>query len=127
MKSGFTIPLATLVEKTKDDIHTVARKATLQLFSSVVAMSPVDSGRFKANWNVSYGTPDLSVTGSTVTARADEEAAKALTLPIGGVMYLSNGLPYGRRLEYEGWSKQAPAGMVRVSAARFADYVNGLA
>ena len=39
----------------------------------------------------------------------------------GNVVYLTNNLPYAQRLEYEGWSKQAPAGMVRVNMARIAD------
>jgi hypothetical protein len=38
------------------------------------------------------------------------------------VIYLTNALPYARRLEY-GWSKQAPSGMVRISAMRFAEAV----
>jgi hypothetical protein len=80
-------------------------------------------GRFRANWNVSYGAPDFSTTESTQKERVFEEARKAMTLPVGGLVYLSNGLPYGPRLEYEGWSKQAPSGMIRVSALEFQDYV----
>lgn len=169
--SRWSIPLESLVEKTKLQLDTVARKATLDLFSAVVLRSPVGNpdlweanqeaafnreaarafaevdgkrapsakklrkdfpnvagkgyvgGRFRANWNVSYGTPDDSVTESTVKGRADAEAAKALTLPVGGVVFMTNGLPYAKRLEYEGWSSQAPAGMVRISALQFGDYV----
>jgi hypothetical protein len=36
----------------------------------------------------------------------------------GEIIYLTNSLPYARRLEY-GWSKQAPAGMVRITVANF--------
>lgn len=80
-------------------------------------------GRFRANWNVSYGAPDESVSEATDKARAIAEAAKALSLPIGGITWMTNGLPYAYRLEYEGWSKQAPAGMVRISSTEFGDHV----
>lgn len=80
-------------------------------------------GRFRANWNVSYGTADESVSEATDKARAIAEAAKALSLPIGGITWMTNGLPYAYRLEYEGWSKQAPAGMVRISSTEFGDHV----
>lgn len=80
-------------------------------------------GRFRANWNVSYGAPDTTTTESTNKQRGLDEAKKAMTLPIGGVTFLCNALPYAHRLEYEGWSKQAPAGMVRISALEFADYI----
>ena len=35
-----------------------------------------------------------------------------------------NSLPYIRPLEYEGHSKQAPAGMVRVSVTEFQTFVD---
>jgi hypothetical protein len=35
-----------------------------------------------------------------------------------------NALPYGPRLEYEGWSSQAPAGMVRISVVEFQTFVD---
>ncbi|PLC06404.1 hypothetical protein CY658_05050 [Variovorax sp. RO1] len=34
-------------------------------------------------------------------------------------IYIVNNLPYGPRLEYEGYSKQAPAGMVRITVAEY--------
>ncbi|MBT2326123.1 HK97 gp10 family phage protein [Variovorax paradoxus] len=120
--AGFSIPLAKLAEKLKLDLETVARKATLDVFRAVAIRSPVRSGRFKANWNVTYGVPDYSTTASTDKGRADAEVAKVLTLAVGGVVWLANGLPYGPRLEH-GYSQQAPAGMVRLAATEFSDYV----
>ena len=116
--SGWTIPLQRLTEKAKGDLATVVRKATRDAFTRVVLKSPVDTGRFRANWNFSVGAPDYSVTPSTNQARGQTEAAKALAMQVGTIAYLSNGLPYARRLE-NGWSKQAPAGMVRTTVAEF--------
>jgi len=145
--AGWSIPLDKLAEKVQGDLETVARKATLELFTAVVRMSPVDTGRFRANWNVSQGAPDTAVTESTDKGRAQTEVNKVQTLPIGGVTYLSNSLPYAVVLEYGqypnppkmgskkrgeagmavhvrgGYSMQAPQGMVRISAMQFNDYV----
>lgn len=96
---------------------TVEKKFPLQTGKGYVG------GRFRANWNFSYDVPDGSFTDSTSKARGMQEASKAATMNIGGVAYLSNGLPYAKRLEFDAWSKQAPAGMVRVSAMEFDDHL----
>lgn len=119
--SGWSIPLDKLAARTGLKLDTVARKVTLDLFTSVVQKSPVDTGRFKANWNVGT-TPNVSFTASTNASRGLSEAQKAIGIPAGGVVYLSNGLPYARRLEY-GYSRQAPAGMVRLSVREFRQFV----
>lgn len=76
----FSVPLAALAEKVKLDIDTVARKATLDLFSSVVQRSPVDTGRFKGNWNYSQNTLDASTTDGANQARGLTEAGKAAAI-----------------------------------------------
>lgn len=134
----FSIPLQQLAEKMKADVDMVVRKSTMQVFSAVVSKTPVDTGRARANWNVSRGNADATTTESTDQARGQAEAAKALNEPAGGVVFLANGLPYIRTLEYggypnppkngkgktvNGYSKQAPAGFVRTTAAEFSDYV----
>lgn len=136
--AGFSVPLAQLAAKVKLDLDTVVRKSTLEVFGAVVKKSPVDTGRFRANWNVSHGVVDTSTTASTNQGRAVTEVQKALTLPTGGVVYLANSLPYARVLEYGeypnppkkgkgktagGFSRQAPQGMVRLTAIEFSDYV----
>lgn len=120
--SKFSIPLDRLAERYNAKLEQVVRQSTFQLFNAVQLRSPVDTGRFRGNWNVSYNAPDFVTTPSTNANRAAIEVQKALTLPVGGITYMSNGLPYARRLEY-GYSKQAPQGMVRISVREFRDYV----
>lgn len=119
----FSIPLTRLAQKSGLSLSTVVRKATLDIFSRVVLRSPVDTGRFRANWNVSYGQPNASVTTDTGQGRIQAEIASVATSPVGSVSYLTNGLPYARRLEY-GYSKQAPAGMVRLTVREFGAFVD---
>lgn len=124
MAARWTIPLDKVVAEQKEQLHLTVRRITFEAFSRVVKRSPVDTGRFRANWNVSFGTPDYTTTPSVAQGRGDLQAAEALKSPVGGVTYISNGLPYAQRLEY-GWSKQAPAGMVRVTVAEFDGLVSG--
>jgi hypothetical protein len=118
----FTIPLAQLAEKYKADIETAVQKSTAQVFASVVLKTPVDTGRARANWNASQGAPNIATSLSVDQSRGGREAARGGTFAAGGVSYLTNGLAYIGKLEF-GSSKQAPTGMVRTSAAEFADFV----
>jgi hypothetical protein len=74
-------------------------------------------GRARNNWFASVSVPSSSVTDKPdKTGKGVLQIAKAKAKEsVGGVFYLTNNLPYIRRLEYEGWSTQAPAGMVRVT------------
>lgn len=119
---AFTIPLGQLAEKMKADLETVVRKSTFDVFAKVNLKTPVDTGRFRHNWNVSQGTVDTTTTEGTDQTRAAAQIAKVWTLPLGGVTYMANSLPYAIPLEY-GHSKQQPAGMVRVTAVEFDDSV----
>ncbi len=124
MKSRWSVPIDRLAAKAGLRLETVARKITFELFKAVTLRSPVDTGRFRANWNVSWDVPNFATGEQTNANRANAEILKVVAqgAPMGGVTYLSNGLPYARRLEY-GWSRQAPAGMVRISVAAVASFV----
>lgn len=120
--SRWSIPLDRLAAKAGTSLETVARKVAFDAFRAVVLRSPVDTGRFRANWNVSFDAPNYATTFSTNQARGQAEAAKALRWPVGGVAYIANGLPYGPELEF-GSSRQAPSGMVRVTASELSRFV----
>lgn len=75
-------------------------------------------GRFRANWMLGIGQVNTTTTeekdagGTATVARI---AAAMQDQKAGGVFYVTNSLPYAQRLEYEGWSSQAPNGMVRIT------------
>lgn len=121
----FEIGLRKFAEKTELKINDVVRKIGLEVYSSVVMRSPVDTGRFRGNWNISLANFDPSFSELT-----DKEGAASIanaTVSIaeykGGSIFISNNLPYAQRLE-DGWSKQAPVGMLRITAVEFQDMVN---
>jgi hypothetical protein len=119
--SSFSLQIAEFVKKVKAREDLVVRKLGLDILSSVVRMSPVDTGRFRGNWQVGLNAPvagqlaRLDKSGAVTIAAGNQILSHASA---GGVIYLNNNLPYAQRLEY-GWSKQAPSGMVRITAARF--------
>ena len=76
-------------------------------------------GTFRGNWNASIGTVDKSVSEtkdkSGALTRTKVKAVIDSFSFDGKSIFLANSLPYAIRLEYDSWSKQAPAGMVRLS------------
>lgn len=122
----FELQIARFVEKAKGNVDLVVRKVALDLFKRVIMKSPVDTGRFKGNWQVQIGSipaGTLEIDDKAGTATIAKVTAETLNLRAGQIIYLVNNLPYARRLEY-GHSKQAPGGMVRVTVAEFNAAVN---
>lgn len=108
-------------EKTQKKLEMAVRKIAMSVFREVILMSPVDTGRFRGNWQVAInsipqGTLEIDdKSGAISISKADAEAMK---LEVGESIYLINNLPYARPLEY-GHSKQAPQGMVRITVRRW--------
>lgn len=112
----WSIPLDVIARKAKGDIETIGRKITFELFYAVQLRSPVDTGRFRANWQFGAGKmADGIVDANDINGSiAAAQALKAVETPLGGIVYFTNNLPYAERLEY-GYSDQAPQGMVRLT------------
>lgn len=127
------------IEDTEQRIDDCLQTIVFKLGESVVTLSPVDTGRFKGNWQLS-----IDSTSSASLMREDPEGVAALadiarkvnTFTAGQVAYIQNHVLYGYDLEYgtyrgptakvtdEGFSRQAPNGMLRITEAKFARIVN---
>jgi hypothetical protein len=98
----------------------------IALFSAVILDSPVDTGRFRGNWQATINTPATG-TLTTLDPSGQKTTGQIVTftegLSGGRITYLTNNLPYAQKLEY-GYSGQAPQGMVRRNAARFQQLVD---
>jgi hypothetical protein len=119
--SVFSAQIAEFVAKAKGNADLVVRKVALEMFSRVIQKSPVDTGRFKGNWQVAIGSlpaGTLEINDKGGTATIARVTATALGVKAGDVIYLVNNLEYALPLEY-GHSKQAPSGMVRLTILEF--------
>ncbi len=139
------------------------RQITLGVLRGVVKTSPVDSGRFRGNWQVSVGAPTvgpierLDKGGDATIAVESQNIGGA-----GSITWIVNNVPYAEVIEYGGYpnppkrgtwvrgklgrlrkdgtrrkngaghyeinsaggySKQAPAGVVRITMARVQEFV----
>jgi hypothetical protein len=102
------------------------RKISLEIFSRVILKSPVDTGRFRGNWQVAIGSipsGTLDLDDKTGTATVSKADLKLMGAKAGDTIYLANNLPYAMHLE-DGHSKtQAPQGMVALTVQEFAAIV----
>ena len=138
---GFGKAVQRWADKTDADLEDIIYTTLTDLSRRVIQRTPVGNpslwksppppgytgGQAKGNWFASIGQPSAE---KDLTIRA-RNAAKPLSrdahireAAIGETYYLTNNLPYIRRLEYEGWSGQAPEGMVRVTVTEFQSVVN---
>ncbi|WP_373420026.1 HK97 gp10 family phage protein [Pseudomonas sp. FSL W5-0203] len=124
-QGSFAESLAAFAEQTKEAIDDVFREVVIEIGTSVIRLSPVDTGRFKGNWQFTVGAPSnqsidtFDKAGHETIATLVAEVSK---LEAGQVAYIVNNLVYGVPLEY-GHSDQAPAGMVQITLARFQQIV----
>ncbi len=93
-------------EKTRDD--------ALAIYHYCVDHSPVDSGAYRASWNISEGYPEYVWVGRQPrnSAELPEPPTPKLSTKFYRTFFVTNGAPYALRLEY-GWSDQAPEGIMR--------------
>lgn len=127
------------VEETETRVDDILQTIVIKVGESVVRLSPVDTGRFRGNWQLTID----SLAGSSLLrydqdgqSTINEIASKANSFTAGQVAYIQNHVLYGDDLEWgnyngptakvtdEGFSRQAPSGMVRVTEAEFMNIVN---
>ena len=122
---GFAESLNKLCQRAGGKAELVVRRAALELQSGMIEKSPVDTGRFKGNFQCGVGAMNTSTSDA---ADKSGQGAVGRTETVlegwkpGQTIWLTNSLPYARRLE-NGWSQQAPAGMVRLTVQAYSGAV----
>jgi hypothetical protein len=131
--ASFDDQVKAFAKKASISVEKTIKGTSIKLFSAVIKSSPVDTGRFRANWTAAGVQP------STVTTDMTDKSGSAATGAMANyinsakgqlVFTMANNLPYAYKLEYGGYpgdgpntvggfSKQAPQGFVRVNVARF--------
>lgn len=136
----FAADLNKFADKVKGRADDVVGDVVLQLAQAVDRRSPVGDasywiskppkgyvgGHFRANWQLGADAiPAGEVAGVDPTG-ANAQGRILASIPedaAGKVYYLVNNAPYARRLE-DGWSRQAPQGMVALSVIDFPQMVD---
>ncbi len=110
----------------KADPNIVTRKVAMEVFQRVIMRTPVDTGRARANWQVSIGSPVDGVLDDVNKIPVGTPGGSAIGRVATVVdkhrgddsIFLANNLPYIEVLE-NGSSLQAPSGMVKVTLAEY--------
>lgn len=123
----FSRRIGALAVKVRLGIEKIVRGAALTIDQVLVLATPVDTGRARANWIVTTGTP-----AETATEPPDPSGGKALSQAIGvvsqykldqGAIFITNNVEYIVPLD-NGHSQQAPAGMTAQAIAAGRDYIS---
>jgi hypothetical protein len=140
---SFALQLGDFAQRANANLDALARKVVLDIGTRLVEKSPVGDpatwasppppgyvgGRFRANWQYAFGKvgvgdlPDIDATGALSIGRI---SAGVQTAPGAGIHYLFNNMPYAQKLE-DGYSQQAPQGMVATTVLEFEGIVTQLA
>lgn len=125
---SFSSDIEKIAKKLNQSIESTVRATALELFGSIIEGTPVLTGRAKGNWQTSINEPITSIVDRTDDTEAIAELKDVAGGSIAGkILWLSNNLPYIRRLEFDGHSSQAPAGMVRINVSRIESIVSNAA
>lgn len=117
MAKSWSVDPSLFINQVEEDVGKKVRFISLQILNEVVYRSPVDTGRFRANNQVSVGSPDYGVTEATDKSGGSTLQQGSAVIARGkafDVIYIQNNLPYAVPLE-NGHSKQAPSGIYAVS------------
>lgn len=121
----FTMGLDRFVDEIDTNVEKIHRGVALEGLKGVVRMTAVDTGRARANWQVTQNVPatsevDATDKRGTKTRRAGfEEAQKATAY---SVTHITNNVDYIEDLE-NGSSQQAPQGMLHVTYNRLQSWL----
>ena len=131
--ASFDDQMRAFAKKANMSVEKTVKGTAIKLFSAVIKSSPVDTGRFRANWTAAGVQPSTVTTD--MTDKSGAAATGAMVNYINSakgqtVFTMANNLPYAHVIEYGGYpgdgpntvggfSKQAPQGVVRVNVARF--------
>ena len=96
------------------------KKAFIGLSTDIIMDTPVLSGRLRNNWMTSVNKGSNETTESTSNTAVNR--ASSVKFKLGDTLYLTNNLPYAERIEFTGWSKKAPSGMLRRNLIRWDSY-----
>jgi hypothetical protein len=143
MSSNWGKQVADATVKLVSNSEKRVKKSIRRTCVDIVMQTPVDKGMLINNWYASNKqipvrrTKQLDPSGAKSISRIDKAVER---YKLGQTFYLVNNLPYANVVEYgkypnppqnptgktvNGFSKQAPAGMVRINAQKMINRIKG--
>lgn len=150
--SSFNETVNKFVEKSGVGVTEAQKKIVFDILAGVIQRTPVDTGRARGNWQLSIGKPAEGETGELLkkTNKTNvNQQGKLASLPPYQIVWITNNVPYIEVLEFggfvpknpgpskdprpkrkgktwvkDGYSVQAPQGMVRVTVAKIEASLN---
>lgn len=122
LSGSFALELKRFSEKYEEEAGEMIQGVEIKLFSAIILDTPVDTGRLRSNWMVSFDNPlfestlDVDPTGQQTIA---EMQSKVLERQSGRLTWFANNLIYAIPIEYGHSKVKAPEGMVRRNVVRF--------
>ena len=136
---SFSADITAFIKKAKGRTDKVLKKVVIDLGTSIIMKNPVGNhdqwaspapkgyvgGRSRANWQYGNGVMPSGIIDDT--DKLGNKTIAALTAGVktssgASVHWITNSLPYINRLE-QGWSRQAPSGMVGLTVTEFQQIV----
>ena len=123
----FTNSINKWISRTDDGFSGIVSGTVIKAANAIIDLSPVDTGRFKANWQITANSPaaqslnEYDKTGGDTKRYLARQARAVANSPATKVIYITNRLDYASDLEY-GASQQAPAGVIGVVNIRLGRY-----
>lgn len=135
----FAVQLKNFADKTKRQADDLVGRVVVNIAQRLDERSPVGDatywkhkppkgyvgGRFRGNWQLGVEFVPAGETGRIDPSGAETLGAIVDTVPAqaaGHVFYLTNNVPYAQPIE-DGWSRQAPSGLVGLTAMEFQQIV----
>ena len=135
MAMSFALDLQAFAKKAESRADIAVKLVVAKVAESVIEMSPVGDGsywkspppkgylggRFRGNWDYGFNAApkqQFDVVDKTGAMSMGRVLMGLSAAPTAGIHYIANNLPYAERLE-NGWSRQAPVGMVGVTILKF--------
>lgn len=148
----FSLDLARFAKRANVEMKLVVQKISMEAFKRIILRTPVDTGRARANWGCTIGSPRAAMQtygrmvktriknaeGKTIRTEMQERFDKSgnsiikemsdtvRQFPGDGRLFMVNNLPYIGELE-NGSSQQMPSGMVRATMAEMSGFMGSKA
>lgn len=142
----FRRDIARILTDRADKAEAIARAGAMMLLNRLVDGSAVGNptiwknpammppgyvgGRFKGNWVVEAGSFDTKndhAPDGSGGAALSRGYSKITNWRAAGHLFITNSVPYAKRLEYDAWSQQMPAGVVRITVADYRQIISQVA